>query len=137
MKIYSIRDRFLDYYMTPFVGESDQPVIAAVAALINNGETNDALTKAPQHFEIWRLAEVNDKTGEVTADRNFICDCTSLIRGGVRHSGLKGNPEAAGTARPGQGEPGVPGERSSATQRAIADAMEPADGTPENARSEA
>lgn len=133
MNFYSIRDRFLNYYMTPFVGESDRPVIAAVAALINSGETTDAIAKAPQHFEIWRIAKVDDQTGEVTADREFIADCGSLIRRGIRKDATTGNPNAATAAQPGGEQPRSSADGKTADQRAVAAALEPEDRTPPNA----
>lgn len=106
MRIYAIRDRLIDYFMAPFAAPGDKEVLAAMAHRINLvGETNDAIAQAPHHFEIWKLGEVNED-GHITAAQDFIADCSSLIRRGIRSAeerttgsdGLKG-PENERTSR--------------------------------------
>lgn len=79
MYVYAIRDRMLDFYMCPFPGNSDKEVLASVARLINSGESQDAIAKAPQHFEIWRLCEITE-TGEINVQRELLADAVSLVR---------------------------------------------------------
>lgn len=83
-KLYAIRDRLLDYFMQPFAGPGDKAVLAAVAIQINSqGETN-AIAQTPQHFEVWRLAEIDEQTGQVGGERELIADCASLVRPNLR-----------------------------------------------------
>lgn len=86
MKIYCIRDRLLDYYMTPFVGPNDKAVLASIAQHINNPETTDAIAQAPHHFEIWELGEVHED-GHIEPSQKLVADCSSLIRPGIRDGG--------------------------------------------------
>lgn len=87
MRLYAIRDRLLDYFLQPFVGPSDRQVKAAVAENVNNRESQHAVAQAPQQFELWRLAEIDETTGQVQGEREYLCDLNSLVRGGVRPAG--------------------------------------------------
>jgi len=102
MNLYSIRDRLVNYYMVPFPAPSHHQVKAAIAQQINNGDTN-AISQAPHQFEIWQLATLDEETGRITECREYICDVSSLIRGGVR------DQPAAGTGIPENARPEAPG----------------------------
>lgn len=78
VRIYAIRDRMIDYYQTPFAAHNDDLVKASMAVHVNSEEIN-AITQAPHHFEIWCLGEV-DNQGNLTAKREYLCDCSSLVR---------------------------------------------------------
>lgn len=98
-KIYAVRDRLIDYYMTPFCAESDRQVMASLAQTINNPENMNAIAQSPSHFEIWRLGEVNEDTGHITATREFLGTADSVVRPGLRRTGEPGigpGPGAAG-----------------------------------------
>lgn len=79
MKIYAVRDRLIDYFLQPFVGNTDKQIMASLAIYINNRENTDALAQAPQHFELWRLGEVLED-GQIIAYKEFLADCSTLIR---------------------------------------------------------
>jgi len=83
MNLYAIRDRLIDYFMVPFPAPDHSQVKAAIAAQINNGDSN-AISQAPHQFEIWQLAELDTEEGHVYAKREYLCDCSSLIRAGIR-----------------------------------------------------
>lgn len=99
MKILAIRDRMLDYYQRPWLFATQDEFVAAVAALINGGNTKDgsvpdyALT--PEHFEIWQLGEIDVETGAVKPSLTIITNCASLIRRDVRQGA---GPSGARTA---------------------------------------
>lgn len=84
MKLYAIRDRLLDYFLQPFTGPGDKEVMGSLATSINTEESTNAIQAAPHHFELWRLAEIEQETGHVKASHEFLCDCSSLLRGRVR-----------------------------------------------------
>lgn len=84
MKLYSIRDRLLNYYMQPFIGPGDNQTLAAISNDINNEERNGPLQKTPSHFEVWTLATIDEETGDVTPAKEFLADCASLIRPSIR-----------------------------------------------------
>lgn len=107
MKIYAVRDRLVDYYMQPFVGQTDKQVLAALAATINNKEQTSAIQAAPHHFEIWTLGEVDEETGRITPKLELLADAASLIRSGVRtatearsRAGTNGSPDMGGEGAP-------------------------------------
>lgn len=85
MNIYGLRDRLLDYWLTPFAAPDDKTVLASIAATVNNyaGADTNAISQAPHHFEIHRLAKVTE-AGRIIEDREFLCEASSLIRPGIR-----------------------------------------------------
>jgi len=85
MKIYALRDRLLDYYMTPFAAPNHNEVLSSIAATINTGETTNAIAQAPHHFEIWHIGTVTE--GHITPTHELVADCASLIRGDIRGGG--------------------------------------------------
>lgn len=97
MKIYAIKDRLIDYFMQPFVGPDDKTVLASVARLVNQGEVTSDIAQAPHQFEVWALGIV-DEDGTLTAEREYLADCSSLIRGGIRQGrgNQRGGEEATG-----------------------------------------
>jgi len=79
MKIYAIKDRLLDYYMTPFAAPSDKEVLGSIARTVNQGGSEEPIVTNPHHFEIWRLAEVTDD-GHIVEARELLADASALIR---------------------------------------------------------
>lgn len=106
MKIYAIRDRLVDYFMTPFAAHEDEGVLNSIANLVSNEDSNDPVKQAPHHFEIWRIGEI-DRQGHITPSREFLADCSSLVR-----------------AAPGAGRPG-PRSRTGAIPEAPAGGLKP------------
>lgn len=83
MKVYAIKDRLIDYFMQPFIGPDDKNVLASVARLVNQGEVTSDIAQAPHQFEVWKLGEVQED-GTLIAQREYLADCSSLLRGGIR-----------------------------------------------------
>lgn len=79
MKIYAIKDRMIDYFMTPFAAPNDNEVMASLSNEINREGNLNAIAAAPHHFEIHCLGEVDD-SGNLHAKREFVCDCSNLVR---------------------------------------------------------
>jgi len=135
MKIYAIRDRLIDYYMQPFVGPDDKNVLASVARLVNQGEITSDIAQAPHQFEVWTLGEVQED-GTLVAKKEYIADCSSLVRGGIRRPGA-GQPGADPTEAPGSGSQGTPGRPRApggANPGAVPNAAQAAPGAVEEVR---
>lgn len=111
MKIFAIRDRMLDYFQVPVVVNREQDLVAAVAKQVNGGANEVA--QAPDHFEIWEIAEVDDQ-GHIQPTRVFKCNCASLVRNGVWKRGESGADGAQGDARTPPGRIPTPGGREGA-----------------------
>lgn len=105
MRLYAIRDRLIDYFMQPFVADSNPKVLAALAETINDTGNRHAISQTPHHFEVWCLAEINEETGNVTGKPEFLAECSSLVRGNIRETG---NPAAEALPRPNGGGGGTP-----------------------------
>lgn len=137
MKIFAVRDRMLDYFQVPVVVHREQDLIAAIARGINGeGDDRNELAQAPDHYELWLLAEVDDQ-GRINEKREFIANCASFVRNGVW---ARRKPGPAGTeSEPGaiQGRPGRPvgpaGTRPSSTASEERAASQPHPGTDPNA----
>lgn len=111
MKLYAIRDRLLEYFQRPFIGDTDATVLAAVATAINT-EANVDFAKTPTHFEVWVLAEITEESGHVRPTPKFISNCSDLRRG-VRENGIhratEGQDPASGRRTTTEGPPTYPG----------------------------
>lgn len=131
MKIYAIRDRMLDYFQPPVCVNRGEDLLAAIAKSINGvGEAKNELAQAPDHYEVWRIGEVDDQ-GHIKPEREFIINCSQLIRGGVwkRQPGAAGlDAEAPGGRTEMRSPSGGPanGNGSEALQNAVAPKGSPA-----------
>jgi len=83
LNIYAVKDRLIDYFLQPFAGPDDKAVLAAMARQVNTENSTSDIAQAPHHFEVWRLGRVNDE-GHIDAKKEFLADCSSLIRPGIR-----------------------------------------------------
>lgn len=79
MKIYAVRDRMIDYFLTPFAAPNDQEVMASLSNEINRPDNINAIAQAPHHFELYLLGEI-DENGTIFPKKELICDCSSLVR---------------------------------------------------------
>lgn len=112
MEIYALRDRLIDYFLPPFTTNGVEEALAAAANTVNLGDATSAITQAPHHFELWQIGTL-DKAGHLAPKREFIADCSSLVRGNLRQERkAAGNPlegpKNERTAPPG-GDRGSPG----------------------------
>lgn len=82
MNVYAIRDRLIGHFMPPFFAPNDYEAKAAIAQVVNS-EGDHAITKTPHHFEVWRIAYIENNE-EVKPGKEFLADASSLIRAGVR-----------------------------------------------------
>lgn len=124
MNIYCIRDRMLDYFQDPFVAPNDYNVLASVANVINNPEVHSAIAQAPHHFEIWRIATVDDQ-GHINESREFVSDCSALVRAG-REPSDTGTATAAGIPLKRTGSPENAQLRTHAEEPAPGNTLAPA-----------
>lgn len=99
MRIYCVRDRLIDYFMTPFAAPEDKAVLQSLSNAINNPGATDAIAQAPHQFEIWKLGHVTEN-GHLVPEREYLGDCSSLVRARVRNPGTSGERQAAPTAGP-------------------------------------
>ncbi|AXH75812.1 MAG: nonstructural protein [Microviridae sp.] len=124
MNIYCIRDRMLDYFQDPFVAPNDYNVLASVSNVINNPEVQSAIAQAPHHFEIWRIATVDDQ-GHINESREFLADCSSLVRAQRQPAAPGARPtQEATTQRTGAPHGAQPGQH--ALQSADGNSLAPA-----------
>lgn len=136
MKIYAIRDRLIDYYMTPFCADSDGQVLTSLANKINDARSLDAITQTPHHFELWSLGEVTENDGIIIPKREFLADCSSLVRSSVREAGRPSQAEREGLAPAGQATPSRTRSPASAEAGASEGEARPAAESPQGARAE-
>lgn len=104
MKIYAIRDRLIDYFMQPFVGPDDKTVMASVARLVNQGEVTSDIAQAPHQFEVWTLGQVTED-GHLVPERQYLGDCSSLIRSDIRQKPKQPGDAETPTAEISRGKP--------------------------------
>lgn len=127
MKLYALRDRLIDYFLQPFAAPGDKEVMSSLAALINREGNNDPIAQAPHHFELWRLADINEETGKVTGEPEFIGDCSALIRASVRERAPTGQGPIPGAERQSQRTTRGPASPTSTDERRPEDATQAKD----------
>lgn len=106
MKLYAVRDRLIDYYLRPFTAEDDKNVMASLSETINNAENKAPIAQTPSHFEIWRLAEIDQESGAVVPSKELLADCASLVRGDLRETLQQRGEAIDRAARGSQGQSG-------------------------------
>ncbi|AXH77960.1 MAG: nonstructural protein [Microviridae sp.] len=79
--------------MQPFAGPDHKAVLSSIARIVNQGEATSDIAQAPHHYEVWQLGIVQD--GHITPEREFITDCSSLLRAGIRAPRDDNRPETA------------------------------------------
>lgn len=84
MKLYTVYDQLLDYWGTPFVGPNDKQVLQSISVAINSGDKTNAYAQAPNQFQLWQIAKIDDETTELHIDRKLVASLNSLLRGGIR-----------------------------------------------------
>lgn len=107
MKIFSIRDNLIQYFMTPFVAPSEKEAMAAVAAAVNLEDSTDAIASNPSHFELWELGIV-DSEGNLSSTRVLLCSCNSLRRAAERVRASRDAYNARRSPPNGGADPGIP-----------------------------
>lgn len=105
MNLYAVRDRLIDYWLTPFAGPDDKAVMSGLAQVVNDQETNRDIAQAPQHFELWQIATITSD-GHVEPKKGLVCQLDSLVRRSVRNE--PGAKPAHGTLSKAT-QPGRPG----------------------------
>lgn len=98
MNIYALRDRLIDYYLTPFAAPNDKEVLASLANVINRPGATDGISQAPHHFELWQIGQVLED-GSIEPTKVLITDCSSLVRASIR-KGRDGDSPTAEIATP-------------------------------------
>jgi len=93
----------LDYFQAPVAVTREQDFLQAVARNIN-GEASE-LSQAPDHYEVWQIGEIDDQ-GHITANRQFLANCSSLIRNGVWGRRATGADPAQNLSQPIPMQPG-------------------------------
>lgn len=132
MNLYALRDRMIDYYIQPFAAPGDNEVIAAIAQRVNTQGDPDAISQAPHHFQIWKLAEFNQETGHLTGEPKLIAECAGLIRSRVREEPSEHTRAPTRTALASQrhGTSGGPQGETTAREPAHAGGRQDAPATP-------
>lgn len=70
LKIYTIKDKKAEAYLQPFTTSTDGLAIRMVQASM---EQENNLSKYPEDFSLWQIAEFDENTGKVTGLDDIIC----------------------------------------------------------------
>jgi len=103
MKIYCVHDRLINYWLTPLTASDDAAMKHSLSTVVNNDESQHAITQAPHHYDLYKLGEIKED-GQIQPCKEFICTASDLIR--ARPG------SAAATSVQARG-PGVPGPENS------------------------
>lgn len=78
MRFYSVKNRFTDFFNTPFPVENDAMAIYTVRMMINQHHDPAII---PEDYALYFVGEFDSKDGSFTiGPREIIDDCSKLLR---------------------------------------------------------
>lgn len=77
MKIYSIKDKAMGYQQI-FTAPNDYAGLRMFADTLNGGQ--NMLNMHPEDFQLYRLGELVEDTGEITPEIKFLEEASNLIK---------------------------------------------------------
>lgn len=83
VNLYSIKDIKVAH-RAPMVMHNDEEAKRACQFAVNSGDKASELFLCPQDFELWRVGEYDDITGEIIPCHEFICNLSDLKKSEVR-----------------------------------------------------
>jgi len=116
----------LNYWLTPICADNDTAMMHSLSTIVNNQQSNHAITQAPHHYDLYLLGEVTEDGG-IKPKKEWICEASHVIRTrapGPDDANLR-RPFGRAMATPAQDAPGASatGERQpSDADRATRDA---------------
>lgn len=80
MKIYGLYDRATESFGMPITQANDNVAIRSVKMEMDNA--NSLLRTKPSDFELWKLAEYLEETGEIQPNKKLVVRIEDLITKG-------------------------------------------------------
>lgn len=80
MKYYSVYDNLGEKFYTPVLFQNENVAKRWFAGVVNN-EKEELISKNPQDFSLYKLAEFDERTGNITSEKEKICDAIALKKG--------------------------------------------------------
>jgi hypothetical protein len=78
LNVYSIFDKAAEAFVTPFFMQNDGLAIRAFQDNVNATDENN-ISKHPEQFTLYKIAEYDDKTGAIAVDERY----PSLLARGI------------------------------------------------------
>lgn len=93
IRLYSIKDRLLNVYLSPFAARADIEAIRQIRASLDNPQlATTGLVQSPSDYDLCYLATMEDETGEVFPEQHssgpapaVVMNVATIQRGG--HNG--------------------------------------------------
>lgn len=88
MNYYAIRDIKSQTFNRPFGGLTVEQVKRSIYSSISQG--NSEIAQFPEDFELYLVADFDDKTGVITGQKPvMICNCREIVASYERMRGVK------------------------------------------------
>ena len=71
MKLYIIKDNLIGFTNPPFPCQSDEAAKRLFVMLARESQQN-IVNQYPENTELWKLGELDEKTGQITSDVVFL-----------------------------------------------------------------
>ena len=80
MKIYSIKDTKVGAFKSPFYSHNDSVAIRSLQNVVNDPNAGELHLNA-EDFQLYRLGEFNDITGDILSNVEFVANAIDLKKG--------------------------------------------------------
>lgn len=74
--LYSMKDTKMGKFSMPFVAPNDEIAKRTLASTIKQGGTT--ISEFPEDFQLFRLGNYDEDTGDLTTDNEFIANATEF-----------------------------------------------------------
>lgn len=78
-KIYAIKDTKANSFMEITEGQGDGVMCRTLSSIVNDKDKKSLIAAFPQDFELWKIAEMNEETGEIKQDLRKIADASDWV----------------------------------------------------------
>lgn len=95
IKLYSIRDIKLEKYGQPFVAPNDEIAKRMLQSTIRAGQTT--IAEYPEDFQLFKLGEYNEDTGELKNEQRFVANATEFKKGEITNGVSNGMEQKENT----------------------------------------
>lgn len=80
--------------MPAFFASDEKQMLSGLSAEISRHDNKNPIALVPDQFQVWRLGEIDDE-GNVTAEKQLVCTCNTLVRVGRQSTEPRGGTTPA------------------------------------------
>lgn len=78
-KFYGIKDKVSDTFCEIVENINDATMIRSLSMAVNQVESKTLISQRPEDFELWKLYEVDEVTGDIEQDKRKITNAVDYV----------------------------------------------------------